>query len=341
MKLRRICESLKPSVRTAGTPAASSKCSSTPGWAGRRVTTARSVANSSGTSTSDSRTIVRPAASLARSRWSLTSSSASTIAPSMSVTSWRIPSLRSSSWSRRIASVIPRTAYSGVRSSCVSEDRKLALASARRRSSAGLDLELGVQRGDRAVGVAELGVEVRELLLALAQRRERGEQLEVLLAQLVEDPRAAAAGVMAGQRREDELELVDAGHPRVRAGVGAEADDGAPLTSRASTRSTSRPRASRSRRGPSAVTVRTERGTPETVIRTATDGGASTTASSTSPFGSASRATSQTAVGQPDLLGRAELQQRRQIAGAPPRQQHVLLRAQFEREDGPRHRTER
>src|SRR4051812_15354519 len=73
----------------------------------------------------------------------------------------------------------------------------------------------------------------------------------------------------------------------------------APLTSRASTRSTSRRSASRSRRGPSAVTVRAERGTPDTVMLTATDGGASTTASSTFPRRSARRATSQTAVESP------------------------------------------
>src|SRR3954454_1200093 len=73
----------------------------------------------------------------------------------------------------------------------------------------------------------------------------------------------------------------------------------APLTSLASTRSTRRRSASRSSPGPSAVTVSAERGTPETVMLTATDGGVSTPASSTSPRRSASRATSQTAVESP------------------------------------------
>src|SRR3954454_8181571 len=90
--------------------------------------------------------------------------------------------------------------------------------------------------------------------------------------------------------------------PRTHASGPAEAmswTTAAPLTSRASTRSTSRRRASRFKRGPSGVTVRAERGTPDTVMLTATDGGASTTASSTFPRRSARRATSQTAVESP------------------------------------------
>ena len=57
----------------------------------------------------------------------------------------------------------------------------------------GLLVELGVQRDDAAVGVLELAIEPRELVLALAQLGERAQQLLVLLLHLVERRRAALA----------------------------------------------------------------------------------------------------------------------------------------------------
>ena len=216
MKLRRICESLKPSVRTAGTSAASSKCSSTPGWAGRRVTTARSVANSSGTSTSDSRTIVAAGGELGE---------VEVVVDEVERLDHRAVDERDV-LAHPVAEVVLVVAQDRLGHPAHRVERGAQLvrergqeAGVRLRAPAQLgrlDLELGVQRGHRAVRVAELGVEMGELLLALAQRRERREELEVLLAQLVEDPRPASAGVMARQRREDELELVDARAPTRR-----------------------------------------------------------------------------------------------------------------------------
>ena len=74
--------------------------------------------------------------------------------------------------------------------------------------------ELGQQRGDGAVGVGELAVEPDELALALAQRRERGHELGVLHAQLVERG-LGLAGLVALQRAQDVRELVEARQPGV------------------------------------------------------------------------------------------------------------------------------
>ena len=74
--------------------------------------------------------------------------------------------------------------------------------------------ELGQQRGDGAVGVDELAVEPDELALALAQRGERGHELGVLHAQLVERG-LGLAGLVALQRAHDVRELLEARQPRV------------------------------------------------------------------------------------------------------------------------------
>ena len=77
------------------------------------------------------------------------------------------------------------------------------------------------------------------------------------------------------------------------------------------------------------------------VIRTATEGGASTTASSTVALRLGQSRDLPDGGREPDLLGGRELEERGQIPGAPPRQQHVLLGVQVEREDGLGHQSER
>ena len=158
------------------------------------------------------------------------------------------------------------------------------------------------------------------------QRRERGGQLGVLLAQLLE-PGVDAAGLVVLQRAQDEGELVVVRDPGVVVEVARQARPGR-----------RRPRRDRrAARGPRGR--RTAFPAPRTVTTT-TAGSSSATARSASASAAVALRDARDLPdggGQPALRLGAELEQAGQVARAAPREEHVLDRAEGQRDHGRGH----
>jgi hypothetical protein len=144
-----------------------------------------------------------------------------------------------------------------------------------------------------------------------------------------------------GQALEHELELVDAGDPRVGAGGGDQPHDGGPVdvarldpVDEPAQRGEVEPRpvgGDGQRRARHARDRDARRHRRRRVDDSELHVPVALSQPRDLPHGR----------GEADLLGRGELQKRGQVACPAARQQYVLLGAQLERKDGLRHRTER
>ena len=117
MKLRRICESLRSSVKIAGTPRGSSKISDTSLEARIGLNMPRSAENRSTMSNQAGEMVMRPASTLARSSRSLTISVSSDAEVLMNVTCVRCSSVSGPSICASSSRAMLRMDPSGVRNS--------------------------------------------------------------------------------------------------------------------------------------------------------------------------------------------------------------------------------